>query len=205
MKLRIVPSWATNWAAIRSQMPLQIAVILMAFVSIFISTRNPLYAIALVILSFGLGALGTWMYFRNTSVEVFDNGQVIKRSWLGTSRTFSFSEIATSLYALQVGVSWAPAAPTLILMRADGTAVLRLRGQLWERSAIEALIPALGITPIVVPQRVTPKDLKVVHPRAISWYEANPVAFAAILGGSIFALAILTVVIIFAVLFAQYR
>lgn len=203
MRLRIAPSWPVYWAAMKAQMGLQIAAILLGSFSILISTRNPVYSIVIITFALGLGSLGTWMYFRNSAIEVYDNGAIVKRSWIGSTRTFSVADIGSSLYALQVGVSWVPATHTLLLMRPDGTALLRLRGQYWERSALEAFIGALGITPIFVPQRVTPLDLKVVHPRAISWPEANPVMFAVVVGGAAIVLVILIVVVLFAVLFAQ--
>lgn len=192
----------------KSQMGIQITAILLGSFSILISTRNALTSIVIIAFALGLGALGTWMYFRNTAIEVDDTGVVVKRSWIGSTRTFSVADIGSSLYALEVGVSWVPAAPTLLLMRPDGTALLRLRGQYWERPALEALIGALGITPIFVPQRVTPLDLKTVHPRAISWAEANPVMFAVVIGGAAVAIVIITVGVAFAVLFsaaAPYR
>ena len=202
MRLRIVPSWAVQWTAIKAQLPLQIVVLILAFTSLLLSTRNFFTALGVFVFAFGIGTLATLMYFRNVAVEVHDGGVVVVRSWIGTQRTFSITEVATSLYALEVGVTWVPPAPTLILMRPDGSALLRLRGQYWLRPDIEALIGALQITPIFVPQRVTPQHLRAVHPRAISWAEANPVALGLIVGGGLILLLIITLVVVFGLLFS---
>lgn len=183
---------------IRAQLGLYIVMFLLLALSYVLAFRGDLVVgIAVFALVFGLGALLTWMFFRNASVEGDGSGAIVKRSWTGSSRSFDGADVDSSVYALQVAEGSGPARPTLLLMDKAGSALLLLRGYYWDRASLELMIGAIGITPNFVPHRVSPKDLRAVHPRAISWPEANRVLFALILVGSILLVGTIIVVVVF--------
>lgn len=63
----------------------------------------------------------------------------------------------------------------LFVRKADGTVLLRMRGQFWSRADMETVIDELAAPVVRVAEPVTLRDLNQTNPELLYWFERRPV------------------------------
>lgn len=189
----LCPSRTAYARAVRANLWIAIPLLLISIVRIGLNPwLLPVFVVALGV-SFG----GVLLYFRNARVEYRDGGYTVF-SLFGAARRFTAAEasvLVTVTSLRTVGV--AQTAPQLIVVGEDGRKILRLRGQTWEVDQFTQLaldLIAHGVRNDAIREPITPAQLRLRYPRAISWVEAHPIAWGLIAGVGIvvvlFALAL---------------
>ena len=119
----------------------------------------------------------------------------------GRTRTVEYSEVGTVIQ----GLITLPrrSLPMLFLLDHEGKRVLTMYGTVWLPESMLAVGSATGITPTTFPDAVSYRELRKLYPNAISWARANPIGLAAIVGGGVFLLFIIVMVVLFATLFSS--
>ena len=187
------PSRAAYLRAVKANLWIAIPLLVISLVRIGLNWWLPL-VIVVIALSFG----GVVLYFRNARVE-YGDGSYAVHSMFGTRTVFQAAQAAsvvTVTTLVTVGVQ-APA-PQLIVVAADGTKILRLRGQTWEVDQFAELandLIAHGVANDAIREPITPIQLQQRYPGVVGWTEAHPIAFSLLLG-----LGILVVIVVFVVI-----
>jgi len=158
---------------------------------------NPLVLGVLLVVTIGITLGFVWLYFRNTRYSA-DALQVTKRNLFGQVRSIPLGEIGTFVFPHAMTDPNGTANPTLIALRPDGSKLFGLSGSWWAGEDMTSLLNATGKVADVIPQPITPAQLRERHPRAISWATAHPWAFAFVIAGAVVAAGIIAIVIAFA-------
>ena len=158
---------------------------------------NPLVLGVLLVVTIGITLGFVWLYFRNTRYSA-DALQVTKKNLFGQVRSIPLGEIGTFVFPHAMTDPNGTANPTLIALRPDGSKLFGLSGSWWAGEDMTSLLNATGKVADVIPQPITPAQLRERHPRAISWATAHPWAFAFIIAGAVVAAGIIAIVIAFA-------
>ena len=158
---------------------------------------NPLVLGVVLVVTIGITLGFIWLYFRNTRYSA-DALQVTKKNLFGQVRSIPLGEIGTFVFPHAMTDPNGTANPTLVALRPDGSKLFGLSGSWWAGEDMTALLNATGKVADVIPQPITPAQLRERHPKAISWATAHPWAFAFIVAGGIVVFAILAVVVAFA-------
>jgi hypothetical protein len=189
------PSRAAYKRAMRANLYLAIPLLIVSLVRVGLNPWLLPVLVGAALLSVG----GVMLYFRNARVE-FGGGRYRIHSIFGGVKEFGAADVArlVTVTALVAGTSVATT-PQLLLTRADGTKLLRLRGQTWDVEQFTELandLVAHGVTMDAIPEPITPAQLRLRYPRAIGVTEAHPIAFGLILGLAITVIVIVVVVLI---------
>lgn len=147
----------------------------------------PVFVVA-ILLSIG----GVLLYFRNARIE-FDGGRYTAVSMFGSHRTFAASDAASVVTVRSLTRSGLQGTALLMVLRPDGSKLLKLRSQTWEVEQFARLASDLnshGVPTTSVDEPITADGLRDRYPKAISWGEAHPVALGLLL-------ALVTVIVIF--------
>ena len=158
---------------------------------------NPLVLGVLLVVTIGITLGFVWLYFRNTRYSA-DALQVTKRNLFGQVRSIPLRDIGTFVFPHAMTDPNGTANPTLIALRPDGSKLFGLSGSWWAGEDMTSLLNATGKVADVIPQPITPAQLRERHPRAISWATAHPWAFAFVIAGAVVAAGIIAIVIAFA-------
>jgi hypothetical protein len=137
------------------------------------------------------------VYFRNVRIE-YGNGSYTLVGMFGIRRTFTAAQakVLVTITSLRtagvVGNS-----PQLLVIDERGAKILRLRGQTWDVEQFTELandLIAHGVANDAIRQPITPDTLRDRFPKAISWFEAHPIAWGLLLGVGIVVVITLMVV-----------
>jgi len=93
----------------------------------------------------------------------------------------------------------------LLVEGTDGRRLARLNGQLWDVSLLTVAaqdMAANGVPLIPTAEPVTAAQVRAVHPRLITWFEAHQILVGVLVGVGLILLSIVALIIVFAVLFA---
>ena len=174
------------------------AIITVPLLLLNISTNrsNPLLLGVVLVVTIAITLGFIWLYFRNTRYSA-DALQVTKKNLFGQVRLIPLSEISSFVFPHAMTDPNGMANPTLVALRADGSKLFGLSGSWWAGEDMTALLNATGKPADVIPQAITPAQLRERHPKAISWATAHPWAFAFIIAGGVLVLAIIGVVVAF--------
>jgi hypothetical protein len=155
------------------------------------------------VVAIGGAFAGVALYFRNARVE-YGDGTYTGVSMFGARRTFTAAQAGTvvTVTSLQsVGVS--RTAPQLIVVGDDGAKLLRLRGQTWDVEQFTELAVDMmqrGVSNDAIREPITPGQLRARYPRAVSWFEAHPIAWGLLLGlGIVVVIVAIAIAVVFSV------
>jgi len=95
--------------------------------------------------------------------------------------------------------------PDLMVEGLDGRRLMRLPGILWDVNLLTSLAQEFGSrgVPLVVSQTpVTASQVRAAFPRLVTWFEANQIVAAVLIGLGTLVLVTIAIIIAFAVLFS---
>jgi hypothetical protein len=116
--------------------------------------------------AFGWGLIA-WL---RTEIWV-DRKAVSERGFFGRSTTVPISEM-TRVVMLELYESGTlDTHPQLFLVDTNGCVLVRMRGQLWSRAAMETVADTLGKPIERVPEPITLRELKITRPELLFWFE----------------------------------
>jgi hypothetical protein len=147
--------------------------------------------IAVVVIATGY----TILYFRNTRITAQPRSLAVRGAF-GTSHTVAQHHLDRAIVIEQYVTSRnadARSIPRLLILDDEGGAVLRWSGQVWTEVQMRELAEALDIPTTVLPMRLGSADIHRRYPRALGFWEANPIAGAVLV---IIGLIGLTVIVL---------
>lgn len=101
----------------------------------------------------------------------FDGTVVTERAFLRGRWRVSVAEASRALLVDLYQAATLDSHRQLFLLSSDGRVLLRLRGQLWEESDIDAFAAALGAPVERLPGPLTRSEVKRLHPGLLRWFE----------------------------------
>jgi hypothetical protein len=148
-------------------------------------------------------AFSFFYYFalmRNSRIDIAASSLTVT-NWIGRTRTIEFAEIGTVIQ----GLLRMPArtVPMLFVLDHEGKRTFTMYGTLWPAELMVDVGAATRVPPTTFPAPVSYKELRKLHPKAFSWARANPVLLALLVGGGVFLLCVIAVVVLFATLTSQ--
>ena len=137
----------------------------------------------------------TMLFFRNTRISAQPRALTIRNAF-ATSHTVAQHHLDRAIMIENWVTSRNPDARTtarLFILDDEGHSVLRWSGQVWTATQMQELVDALDIPVTQLPMRLGSADIHRRYPRALGFWEANPVAGAVL---AILALVALTVIVL---------
>ena len=148
------------------------------------------------IAALAVGAGAVVLYFRNTTV-VLEPGSVSHTNLLGITRHLPAGSVATVVRVVNfsvlvdLGTRSRRSDSQVFLLDASGATLLRLRSALWGLDALTAVRGAVPAATEISHGQMDPGTMKAAYPRALSFFESNPIVV-----GVLAALALLAVVVV---------
>ncbi len=142
-----------------------------------------------------LAAAYTMLYFHNTRFLANPRSLTIRNAF-ATSHTVAQHHLDRAVIVESYVTSKNPdarAIPRMFILDDEGHSVLRWSGQVWTATQMHELVDALDIPLTVLPMRLGSADIHRRYPRALGFWEANPVAGAVL---AILALVGLTIIVL---------
>jgi len=158
-----------------SVMASSIFVVMFAAAMVARGGRLGLVAAGITVVACGLGL---WRY-RQTARVILTPSEVGRVGFFGSRRMRSRTDIATVLHVDELGTSSLDtrAFPVLFVLDRAGRRMVRLNGWLWARGDLDRLASELGVTPVVIRERIMVKALRERYPGAVGWHERHPLIF----------------------------
>lgn len=164
------------------------------------------YGVLVFVLIGGSVPLSIWLArtsMRETYIRFGDGW--IEHRWMFRTRRFAAAEATSVVTVDQMTLGGLMGAPThhLIVTGRDRR-LLILVGQMWTQQQLTAIMHDLasrGVPWISVPEPITPPQLRARDPRLVPWWQAHPVAFALLIAGAVFVLAIILITVLAFVVF----
>jgi hypothetical protein len=189
-------SYVPRYSAYRLRLVRVLPVLAILVVLVYWRFRQPTSVfliewIAVVVIATGY----TILYFRNTRITAQARTLTLRNA-LATSHTVAQHHLDRAVVIEQYVTSRNPDArsvPRLLILDDEGGAVLRWSGQVWTEAQMRELAEALDIPTTVLPMRLGSADIRRRYPRALGFWEANPIAGAVLV---ILALVGLTVIVL---------
>ena len=122
-------------------------------------------------------ALTAYILYRRSGIWVSSSG-VSERGFFGRWVHVPAGEIDVVLLAELYRGSGTSTASQLFLCGADGSQLMRLRGQFWSLAKMRLVAEILDITPTSAGTPMSSQELLVRYPRLLYWFEKQPVAIA---------------------------
>lgn len=124
--------------------------------------------VALLVVS-GLLVLG----FLGTVIQVSPAG-MRERGFLGRSHTVAIDEIGSLLLIEVYRDSALDTQPNLFVCAADGSLLIRMRGQYWSRDHMEVVADTLDLPVNTITRSITLGELRRARPDLLYWFERFP-------------------------------
>ncbi|HEY4226405.1 MAG TPA: hypothetical protein VGM70_11375 [Pseudolysinimonas sp.] len=188
----LLPSRAAYARAFRANLWLAIPLLVISVIRIGFNPWLLPVLLAAILLSLG----GVMLYFRNARIEYRDGAYTVI-GMFRQRRTFQAAQVKVlvTITSLQsVGLS--ATSPQLLAIGEDDRKILRLRGQTWEVEQFTQLaldLIARGVANDAIREPITPARLKDRYPKAVSWWEAHPIAVGLLLGVVLLAVIVAVV------------
>jgi hypothetical protein len=181
------PSRAAYGRALRANVWIAVPLLVISVIRVGLNWWLLPFFVAVILLTLG----GVLLYFRNARIEYVDGSYTLV-SLFGSRRTFLAADAASvvTVNALLGGVPGG--VPQLIVLRPDGSKIVRLRGQTWDVVQFTELandLIAHGVAHEAIPEPITRAALRERYPKVVGWPEAHPIAF-----GLLLSLAIVVVI-----------
>jgi hypothetical protein len=124
-------------------------------------------------------------------------------NWLGRSRVIAYADVAAVLQpTLRLPTLTLPA---LVLLDRGGKRALTMYGTLWPTESLVDVASATGVRPTTFPAPLSYRELRKLHPGAVGWARANPIALALIVAAGLLLVIIVALVIVFSILLREFN
>lgn len=140
------------------------------------------------------------LVLRNSRIELGEAGLTVT-NWVGRTRTVGYAGAGTVLQAVIRSPS--RPMPMLFVLDRSGRRALTMYGTLWPTETMVEVSNSIGLTPTTFPGPVTYRELRRLHPKAISWARAHPVAIAVIVAVTFFVVIAVVLVALFTVMIGE--
>lgn len=196
-----VPEFRPSWAAFHRRLLTRMLLVGPLFLILLIVAVWPSLGLALVMVgaAMALGGIALAVYFGRVSVRV--EGKAIRIRGPLRTRSWSLGDIASLVLVPQAGTPPTPPGrerptpATLYAVSHLHERLFWLSGDFWERSVLDEIVKAVGVTVHEVPRGLPAQEVRMRYPGTVGWTVVRPWLFALVLAVSA-ALLMLVVVII---------
>lgn len=120
---------------------------------------------------------------------------IVERGYFGRLRRIPVQSVGSILLAETFDGSGTKSLPQLFVVDADGSSLVRMRGQFWSKESMDAVVATLDV-PVERLDEVTSTDeLRLDRPGLLYWFERHPliaalvfVASTALFGGFVYCM-----------------
>lgn len=153
-------------------------------------------AVALVVVA---GAF-VLLFFRNTTVA-FEPGAVLHTDLFGRTKRLSTASVATVVVVerfsvlVNLGTRSRRSDSQVFLLDASGATLLRLRSALWGLDALTVVRGAVPAATEISHGQMDPGTMKAAYPRALSFFESNPIVVGVLAAFALCAVVIVVVTV----------
>jgi|GEM_PF-1571416 len=202
------PEFRPSWAAFHRRLLARMLLLGPLLLIVLIVAAWPSLGLALVMLggAMALGGIALAGYFGRASVRI-DGGTIRVRGPLRT-RSWSLGDIASLVMVPRPGTPPTPPGrerpipATLYAVSHLHERLFWLSGDLWERSSLDDIARATGLTVHEVPRGLSAQDVQTRYPGTVGWTTVRPWLFALVVAVSAALLMLIILVITSIVLVA---
>jgi len=158
--------------------------------------------VGLLVAGLAFSVIYYFSLMRNLRVDIAATGLTTVNG-AGRVREIAYSEVGTVIQALIRFPGRTMTMPMLFLLDHNGKRIYTMYGTVFTPESMLEVGAAINVAPATVAAPTTYRELRTLYPHGFSWARANPVKLAVIVGGGIFLLFIIAMVVLFATLMSS--